>query len=354
MCGHYRLHPAKNQALAGEIANREHFSYYTSMKLREITQKDEWEASTDQLGIAEFLQSWQWGEFQGETGKQVVRLGVYEDKGNGSVVALLQGFAHELPLGIKYLYVPRIGIREEFIPSLREYAKQHGYAFVRIEPTKELEGKKVYNRQPQHTLVLNLQKEETELLADMHQKTRYNIRLAEKKGVEVREGNDIDVFWKLNEQTTGRDGFTSHDKTYYEHMLQLPMCHQLTAYYENEPVASNLYLSFNRVTTYLHGTSSNTYRNVMAPYLLQWTAIQFAKKHGAYTFDFWGIAPEIEKTHENARCSNGMCWDKTHRWDGITRFKVGFGGLRVSYGNAVDIVANTLQYTLYIVGRLVR
>lgn len=319
------------------------------MKCIEIKTEAEWVKASEGAAQAEFLQSFYWGEFQKSTGKQVIRLGVYNDQ--GEVVATIQGFVHALPLGFSYLYIPRAEVNADSLKALKEFAQEKKFMFVRVEPLKRIDKSsdivEIKNRQPKDTLVLDITKPEDTLLAQMHEKTRYNIRLAQKKGVEIREGKDADVFWKLNTQTTSRDAFKSHDKSYYEKMLAMPICHQLTAYYENIPVASNLYISFNGVCTYVHGASSNEYRNVMAPYVLQWTAIQFAKKFGVQKFDFWGIAPDVSPHDENAIGLNGFFWNKDHAWGGVTRFKAGFGGMRISYPPAVEIIINSTVYKLY-------
>ncbi len=323
------------------------------MYIREITTQSEWKAAAHSTKTTEFLQSWQWGEFQAATGKKVIRLGIYNEE--GVLEQGIEGFVHILGFGLKYLYIPRADVSDQVVDLLKNYAKERGYVFIRVEPvSKNLSGTNTVptkNRQPKNTLVLHLLKDEDRLLNEMHQKTRYNIRLAEKKGVEIREGKNADIFWELNKETTARDTFKSHDKSYYAEMLKSPICHQLTAYFENKPIASNIYMSFNGVCTYLHGASANEYRNVMAPYLLQWTGIRFAKKFGCTTFDFWGIAAEAEKNNPDAICVNEFCWNKNDRWSGITRFKVGFGGTRKSYPEAFDVVVNNWKYTLY---RLIR
>lgn len=323
------------------------------MNLQEITSQSEWEKAEQFSKSTEFLQSWHWGEFQASTGKRVVRLGIYNE--SGALVSVFQGFVHHLGFGFKYLYIPRADISDASFFLLQDYAKKNGYVFIRVEPGLKnnfiATFQKTKTRQPKNTLVLNLQKDEPALLNEMHQKTRYNIRLAEKKGVEIREGKDANIFWELNKETTARDVFKSHDKSYYEKMLQSPICHQLTAYYENKPIASNLYISFNGVCTYLHGASANEYRNVMAPYLLQWTGIRFAKKFGCTAFDFWGIAAECKKDEPDAACVNDFCWDSRDKWSGITRFKVGFGGSRKQYPDAFDIIVSKWKYKLYVVAK---
>jgi len=177
----------------------------------------------------------------------------------------------------------------------------------------------------------------------MHSKTRYNIRLAEKKGVEIREGKNIEWFWKLNEQTTKRDGFKSHGKVYYEKMLEMPISHQLTAFFDGRPIASHIYIAWNGRCTYLHGASSNEYRNVMAPYLLQWESIKFAKKFGNTEYDFWGVAAP----KEHGKTFHIYSWDEQDSLSNVTRYKAGFGGEVISYPDAFEVVLKPVLYRLF-------
>ncbi|MFH1946849.1 MAG: peptidoglycan bridge formation glycyltransferase FemA/FemB family protein [Candidatus Magasanikbacteria bacterium] len=324
------------------------------MDIKICENKQDWENYTKTLEKAEFLQSWDWGEFQKNTGKEVLRLQIVE---NGAVSGQMQGFVHELGLGVKYLYAPRVHSSQFMVHSVIDYLKKNKFAFIRIEGvdkfrTKNYELRTVRNRQPVTTLLLDLTQSEEVLLQQMHSKTRYNIGLAEKKGVEVKSGKDIEAFWKLNEQTTGRDKFKSHDKNYYAKMLDNNFCHQLTAYHDYQPIASNLFIVYGDTCTYLHGASSNEYRNLMAPYLLQWEGIKMAKKLGCKYYDFWGIAPIVEEGKgEQVSCFNNFCWEVNHPWTGVTRFKVGFGGNVREYPQAVDVVLSRWKYVVYRLAR---
>jgi len=191
-------------------------------------------------------------------------------------------------------------------------------------------------------LDLNLSLED--LLSAMHAKTRYNIRLAEKKDVEIVSKKDGDIFWSLNEETKERDKFHSHEKSYYTNMLELGNVYQMTAYYNNQPLSSGIFVYYGEKFTYVHGASSNTERNVMAPYLLQWKAIQFAKELGAKEYDFGGIAKPMKDGNGIVTCFHTLCWDPLDKLMGVTRFKAGFGGKTFSYGNAFELILRPRLY----------
>jgi len=288
-----------------------------------------------QLKMDEFLQSEAWASFQEKTGKKVLKLASEGEE--------TYGFISKLGLGVSYIYLPRV-------QSLPDKMKDSNFTFLRVESTEELSeanGLEIQNRQPQTTLVLDLEKNEEELLSGMHAKTRYNIRLAKKKGVEIRQEKNVDIFWQLNKQTTNRDEFRSHGKQYYKSMLEMGMCYQLTAYFENKPIASNIFIIYKNTCTYLHGASGDDHRNLMAPYLLQWQGILLAKENNCKYYDFWGVSPMVKEIEGKTTCFNNFCWVVGHKWTGVTRFKTGFGGEIKKYPKAIDIVLQKNKYRLY-------
>ena len=194
---------------------------------------------------------------------------------------------------------------------------------------------KVADVQPSKTLFLDLTLSEKELLAAMHQKTRYNIRLAQKKGVEIWEGNknDLQKFWQLLNLTSQRDRFRIHNLQHYQNLLEkgAPEVKLLLANYKNRTIAAGLFATNRFKSTYLHGASDNQYRNVMAPYLLQWFAIKAAKNFGSRYYDFYGLDEQ--------------------KWPGVSRFKLGFGGQRVVYPGTYDLIFKPNYYALYHWGR---
>ena len=289
-----------------------------------------------------FLQSWEWGEFQQALGRDVYRLGDLRDFAIGVV---------RLPLtfGKSYLYAPRgpiVSSSEKFDDAslaLRELGEKHQALFVRFEPpiehTKQKNfGRKSISVQPEETLLLNLDKSEEALLAAMHSKTRYNIRVAERHGITIRVEKNFNDAWSLFQATGKRGAFHIHPRSYYERLLRTLTSESCKAFlvvprYQHTVVAANIMIDFGGTRTYLHGASRDQHRNVMAPYLLHWHLIQDAKKHGLHRYDWWGVAPE--GAHER------------HAWTGITRFKLGFGGERVTYPGTFDLVLQPGSYALY-------
>ncbi len=313
------------------------------MIITECNKKEDWiEPKT-----SSFLQSWDWGEFKASVGQKVLRIQL---KDQDRVVAQVQGTEEQRLFGIDSLYIPKyISTRKEHDMLFFDYLKKRGYTFIRVEPEKEFDSISYYsrpikNRQPKQTHVLSIVESEEVLLENMHSKTRYNIRLAKRKGVEVKKEKNSEIFWQLNKETTNRDAFRSHDKIYYEKMIASDMITQFVAYFNNTPISTILCVGFGNRFTYLHGASSNAHRNVMSPYVIQWQAIQYAKENGFSEYDFGGVAPLLK---EGGQCFHNACWNKHHKWSGITRFKVGFGGAFESYPKAVEIVFKKKWYSLF-------
>ncbi|MFA7686132.1 MAG: peptidoglycan bridge formation glycyltransferase FemA/FemB family protein [Candidatus Gracilibacteria bacterium] len=235
------------------------------------------------------------------------------------------------------------------LEEIKKIAKKENSIFLRMDPPLE---KSLYKKwpnlnwfftshlgfQPEDTLVLDLTKSESEILAQMKPKGRYNIRLAEKKGVTIRESDsrnaekftiDLETFHKILHETTMRDKFYGHRKSVYKYMietllppkfekdiLKTPYTKLYLAEYEGKIIAGVIATFYKNTATYYYGASSDSARNVMAPYLIQWTIAKEAKEKGFKIYDFLGIAPENSKNHP---------------WSGVTDFKKKFGGKVVSY-----------------------
>lgn len=294
---------------------------------------------------AQFLQSWEWGEFQKEVSGKIWRIGAAEA---GKLIASAKLVKKQLPMGKSYFYCGRgpiiasekLDLKNEIINYLfgeiEKTAKAEGVIFLRFEPNWQAETanwkfEKTIDVQPSKTLILDLSLAEEELLAAMHQKTRYNIKLAEKKGVKiVAAGADrFEEFWQLLTSTGDRDDFNLHGRGYYGAMLKMDgnFLKLFFAEYEGKALAGSLAVFFGDTATYIHGGSSNDNREVMAPYALQWQNIKLAKQAGYKYYDFHGI-DEI-------------------KWPGVTRFKKGFGGQAVEYPGTFDLIFDQGWYNIY-------
>ncbi len=300
----------------------------------------------------EFLQSWEWGEFQEKSNLEILRYGVDID---GEIVAVLTLIKKKIVGNFFYFYSPRGPVFAQSQPEvvdflfeeIKKIARKEGCLFLRFEPSAGVKNQKLkieqtIDLQPSKTLILNLKKTEEELLANMHQKTRYNIKLAVKKGVDVQEFDvsNFDAFWNLMNQTSKRDQFRLHSKKYYQDMLQTLSgfvgdklsVRLFVAKLADRILSANIIVFFDGTATYLHGSSSNEKRNVMAPYLLQWEVIKIAKKMGCKRYDFFGVDEE--------------------KWPGVTKFKNGFCDKNleectVNYPGTYDLIFNCFKYALY-------
>lgn len=200
--------------------------------------------------------------------------------------------------------------------------------------------------QPPDTVILDITPSEHEILEQMKSKWRYNIRLAEKKGVSIAKGSaqDINTFYDLYKETSLRDGIAIHAKQYYESLCILAEEQtnmQVSIYkaiHEEDVIASIITLFTRTQGTYVYGASSNEKRNLMSTYLLQWKAIQDAKAFGCRCYDFYGIPPTD---------------DENHPMHGLYRFKTGFGGSIVHRIGSIDYPVSFF-YTAYVIAEKVR
>ncbi len=324
-----------------------------------LSEQVRWDAFVAQSSLRSFLQTWAWGELQEEIHAPHWRL-VVEDK--GKIVATALVLERSLRLGYSWLYIPRgpifvEGISEDDKGSawkaleekLKSLADERGSFFVRIDPLWETFSRHGWQKasrevQPQHTLILSLTPSEEELLSKMHPKTRYNIRVAERKGVQVRFSSnveDVHAFLATSRSVTARNGFSYHPDEYYCGILDTlgkkNMAELAIAEVDGKAVAVHIMIYADGIATYAHGASMNEYRSYMAPALLYWTTILRAKEKGITLYDFFGVAPESASDD--------------HPWAGITRMKTGFGGDRTSYCGAYDFVLNEALYTMFNVTR---
>lgn len=292
-----------------------------------------------------FLQSGSWQNIWHQENKAFFSYAYYQAN---NCLGLLSASLQKAKFGLSYLYAPKgplfIAAQKnslDFLEEIVREVKNTKAIFLRFEPSSVLFDSwhsqnakvklhKVKDLQPSQTIQLDLTKSQDELLSLMHPKTRYNIRLAEKKDIEFRLGslNDFSEFWHLMSTTAERDTFRLHDEDHYKILLnQSDFIRLFVVSHKNRIIAAGLFSFFADTATYLHGASSNSDRNLMAPYLLQWEVIKIAQREGYKKYDFYGIDAK--------------------RWPGVTRFKLGFGGKTLVYPGTYDLVLKPWMYKVY-------
>jgi peptidoglycan pentaglycine glycine transferase (the first glycine) len=301
---------------------------------------------------AHILQTAQWGKLKSEFGWQV------DHVVGGSAGA--QVLFRRLPGGSRLAYIPRGpvgGLSADLMDAIDQRCRQQRVFALKIEPD-EHDSRSVRNRmrqlgfepglhtiQPRRTLVVDLRPDEGEILMNMHQKTRYNIRLSRRKGVSVRPWDDPVGFGDMISATASRDGFGAHTQAYYRRAYELfhptGNCELFLAEYEGAPLASLMVFAHGGRAWYFYGASTTRERSRMPAYQLQWEAMRWARARGCHTYDLWGV-PDAEPEAleaEFASRSDGL-------W-GVYRFKRGFGGDLVRSAGAWDRPYNHPLYWLY-------
>lgn len=290
-----------------------------------------------------FAQDWEWGEVLRAEGQEVERLLIKE----GETVAKAQIVYKTLPFGWRYTWCakgPEIKNSDVNVyNALVDYLGKKKCVFLRFEPSElpaKLKLSKSRDISPKATAILDLTKSEEELLAGMKKNTRYSIRFAEKQNLVLKNESNLEVFWKLLNQTAVRDKFTTHPKEHYQHILAHSQVWQLTAYKDNAPVASAIFIGSGDTVTYLFAASDYSQHQLLAPYLIQWEAIKTAKRSGYKKYDFFGIAPGEMKGGE-------YVYNRNHHYAGITKFKLGFGGTLKIWPGTFDIILDKKKYLVY-------
>ncbi len=297
-----------------------------------------------------FLQTPQWLAFQRDLGRKVWRLD------DGFLKANV--IRHDVRLGQNFLYIPygpelnlelaRDGLRNEvshFVTHVRHLAQQENSMFVKIEPTHDMvvellmrNGMRLRRSsndiQPKRTVVADLTLTADELLDHLHHKHRYNINLAERKGVTIEESDNADTFWKLLARTAEHDDFRTHGMLYYKKLLRFfesdggeLRTRLFLAMQGGRPIAGAIMLEHGRTVSYLHGAMDREYRSLMAPHLMHWKLMQQYKQNGFHWYDFWGIDAD--------------------KYPGVSRFKLGFGARTIEYPGSFDFVTRRFWSWLY-------
>lgn len=302
--------------------------------------REQWDQFVNEHPYGHLLQSWGWGELKASVGWHPLRLALWDTERQHMVAVaqvLRRGVAH-VPLWAGHLaYIPKGPVLDWSHPLLSEALfrqldtelRRQGALALWMEPraasgesiTKQLAALQFQPApaiQPVRTILLDLTCDEETLLARMKEKWRYNVRLAERKGVRVRVAQtmeDVQTWYRLLQTTSERDRFAIHTLDYYlqvwHSFVPLGQVRLLLAEYNGQLLAGIFIGLMAKQAIYLYGASSNEQRHLMPNYLLQWEAIRWAKQEGAVEYDFWGI-PETDDEHEAMA--------------GVYRFKRGWGG----------------------------
>ena len=333
------------------------------MKVRILNKKEEsrWAKFLENHPLASIHQSLPWAHFQ----EKVATRGKYwvlALEENGKIMGGTTIVRHQLPKGYSWLYAGRgplldYGSKDAeqgmdlLIESIKEIAKKENAVFLRIDPPLEKNPPKFNGFKespagfyPEHTLILDLDKSEEEILKQMKPKGRYNIKVAQKHKVQIlavdpkQKSFDryLDAYHKLVSETTQRDGFYAHRKSFHRAMIETLDANNAGKLYipryKDKIIGGIIATFFGDTATYYYGASSNEDRNVMAPYLLQWEVIKDAKKRGHKYYDFLGIAPPNSPNHP---------------WAGVTSFKRKFGGHDKHYIRCQEYSFKPLVHFLY-------
>ena len=303
------------------------------------------------------LQTWEWGEFRKETNVSVARLGFFED---GHLKKGLQVTFHPIPLiGKNAGYFPKGEMPDsDQLAALTELAKNHNALFIKLEPNVAqkvgvpsahghihsfltengaVPGKALFTK---HSFLLDLQPSEEKLFENLKNKTRYNVNLAAKKGVQIFENTSeegLAQYLEILKETTSRQGFYAHNHSYFTNMFaslkDTGMMRIFNAVYQGQILVSWIMFIHNNVLYYPYGASRSIHRDVMASNLMMWEMIRFGKSQGCTHFDMWGsLGPEP---------------DKKSSWYGFHRFKQGYGGDLVEFLGTYDLVTNQSLYSLF-------
>ena len=319
------------------------------MPIRSIV---EWDQFLAQFPEAHILQTSAWGELKAGFGWYPIRISI--EKVGAQVLF------RRLPLGFSIAYIPKgpLGSQWQILwPELDQLCRHNRSVFLLIEPDRweppdgdlttilQEFGNPAAPVQPRRSLIVDLTGSEEEVLDRMKQKTRYNIHLAQRKGISVRVVDRVTEFYRLMQQTGIRDGFGIHSLEYYSKCYELfsksGKCILLQAEYDGRALASLMAFSSGHRAWYFYGASSDEERNRMPTYLLQWEAMRWARQCGCLEYDLWGIPDEDESVLETnlMEHSEGL-------W-GVYRFKRGFGGRFVRSVGAWERVYYPILYQVY-------
>ena len=325
-----------------------------------IINKTEWKQFLEKHPHAHILQDAVWGELKSEFGWEVEHVIV------GDVGA--QILLKPLPLGFSIAYIPRGPVTppdldwrshawEGFLAEVDAFCRKRRAILLKVEPDLWA-GDPAPDRypppgfqpssqtiQPPRTILISLSEDEDAILGRMKSKTRYNIRLAGRKGVVVRQSSDVEGFYKILTGTATRAEFGVHSLAYYQKVFELFVpegkCKLFVAEYKGQPLAGVMVFARGERAWYFYGASSSEHRDLMPTYLVQWEAMCWAKEQGCTSYDLWGVPDaDIDILEEHFLERRDGLWS-------VYRFKRGFGGELERTQGPWDRVYQPFLYRLY-------
>lgn len=291
------------------------------------------------------MQSREWGEFKITYGTKVVN------------VKDVQYTVHKIPFTTwNYAYCPRVipsnidwselekSLKDERcvainfdVPNVVKSASEAGEEEKILRQRCSVSPKDTFAR---FNILLDLTKTQEDLFQNMHTKHRYNVKLAEKKGLKTitaKNTQEFEDFYKLLSETAVRQKYYIHPKDYYQKLWELMspknMCQIKTVYLDKIPLASWMLFFYEKTLYYPYGGSSDKHKNLFASNLIGWEAIKAGKQLGMDVFDMWGACDDLNDTKDP--------------WWGFTNFKLKFGGKYVEYINSYDLVLNKEAYKMF-------
>ncbi|MEA2092534.1 MAG: peptidoglycan bridge formation glycyltransferase FemA/FemB family protein [Patescibacteria group bacterium] len=306
------------------------------MKIDSSISKKEWNNFLKERK-GSFLQSVEWGDFK----KKYQKVERIQLKENDKIKGVCQFFKEKNKLG-EYFYIPFGPVSDDkktnelLLKEVLKIAKKDKMVFVKIEPQKDIDfGLKSYHRiQPKKTAILNIEKNPDLLLKKFRKSTRYNIKQAIKKEVVVEKGETVQDFFEILQKTKERQGFSTYSKDYFQELVEKNNSDVFLAKHKGKVIAGSIVLYFGKVATYLHSAFDFRYQNMNGTALIVFESIKQSKENGCKYYDFWGLDEK--------------------KYLGVTKFKKGFKGEEVIYGNTKDIPLRKGRYFIYHLASIIK
>ena len=331
------------------------------MNIREIINKSQWENFVSQNNEITFLHSWNWGEFNKNTGEKIWRIGIFEDNELQAAIFIIKVIAKRgsflfIPQGPVISQKSKVKSRkllELFFRYLTDLGKKEKISFIRISPILEntsenldifksfgFKNAPIHMMHPETTWLLDITKSEDEIFKEMRKTHRNLIRRAGRDGVEIVQSADekyLKSFYEIHMETVRRHKFIPFSYDYIKKEVDLfkndDQINIFSAKYKNEIISSAIVVFYGNQAFYHHGASSSKYSKIPASYLVLWEAVKEAKKRNKKIFNFYGIVENKPK----------------HPWFGLSKFKKGFGGYKKELLHCQDLPLNKKYFITWVI-----